>query len=108
METLKTIINSSWFRAALAGGAGAALLVTGNVLYAGIAIGVGVRELLLAFKSWWNKRYIMARGINLQSYNKKSKKRRPGVHSKSKNSRSKSSKLYVKKYRGQLIVTGKR
>jgi len=51
METLKTIINSSWFRAALAGGAGAALLVTGNILYAGIAIGVGVRELLLAFKS---------------------------------------------------------
>jgi hypothetical protein len=51
METLKTIINSSWFRAALAGGAGSALLVTGNILYAGIAFGIGVRELLLAFKS---------------------------------------------------------
>ena len=43
----------------------------------------------------------MARGINLHSYSKKTKKKRPGVHSKSKSSRSKSSKLYVKKYRGQ-------
>lgn len=51
MDTMKTIINSSWFRAALAGGVAAALFVTGNILYAGIAIGVGVRELLLAFKS---------------------------------------------------------
>ena len=51
MENLKMIINSSWFRAALAGGYAAALFVTGNILYAGIAIGIGVRELLLAFKS---------------------------------------------------------
>lgn len=29
------------------------------------------------------------------------KKKRPGVHSKTKNSRSKNSKNYVKKYRGQ-------
>ena len=51
MENLKMIINSSWFRAALAGGSAAALFVTGNILYAGIAIGIGVRALLLAFKS---------------------------------------------------------
>ena len=51
MENIKMIINSPWFRAALAGGCAAALFMTGNILYAGIAIGIGVRELLLAFKS---------------------------------------------------------
>lgn len=48
---MKKVINSSWFKAALAGAVGVALLISGNVLYAGIAIGVGARELLLAFKS---------------------------------------------------------
>jgi|TARA_R100000081_G_C4702925_1_gene108606 hypothetical protein len=48
---MKTVINSSWFKAALAGAVGVALLINGSVLYAGIAIGVGARELLLAFKS---------------------------------------------------------
>jgi len=47
---MKQVINSSWFKAALAGGAGTALMITGNILYAGIAFGVGARELLLAFK----------------------------------------------------------
>lgn len=51
MKNLKMIINSSWFKAALAGGAAIALFITGNTLYTGIAIGIGVRELLLAFKS---------------------------------------------------------
>tara|TARA_R110000803_G_scaffold90819_1_gene158274 strand:+ start:813 stop:968 length:156 start_codon:yes stop_codon:yes gene_type:complete len=51
MENLKMIINSSWFKAALAGGVAVALFITGNTLYTGIAIGIGVRELLLAFKS---------------------------------------------------------
>ena len=51
MEKLKMIINSSWFRAALAGGVAIALFVSGNILYAGIALGIGIRELLLAFKS---------------------------------------------------------
>ena len=45
------IINSSWFRAALAGGVRIALFISGNTLYAGIALGIGIRELLLAFKS---------------------------------------------------------
>ena len=47
---MNQVINSSWFRAALAGGVGVALLISGNVLYAGIAFGVGSRELLIAFK----------------------------------------------------------
>tara|TARA_R100001126_G_C4841298_1_gene157072 strand:+ start:497 stop:649 length:153 start_codon:yes stop_codon:yes gene_type:complete len=47
---ISEVINSSWFKAALAGAAGVALLLTGNVLYAGIAFGIGARELLLAFK----------------------------------------------------------
>jgi len=51
MKNLKMIINSSWFKAALAGGVAIALFITGNTLYTGIAIGIGVRELLLAFKS---------------------------------------------------------
>jgi hypothetical protein len=51
MDKIKSIVNSVWFRAALAGGIGAALLVKGSILYAGIAFGIGVREFLLAFKS---------------------------------------------------------
>ena len=35
------------------------------------------------------------------SYLKKHKVRRPGVHAKTKNSKLKTSKNYVKKYRGQ-------
>tara|TARA_R110000803_G_scaffold178677_2_gene241074 strand:+ start:767 stop:922 length:156 start_codon:yes stop_codon:yes gene_type:complete len=51
MDKIKTIVNSSWFRAAMAGGVGIALLAKGEVLYAGIAFGIGIREFLLAFKS---------------------------------------------------------
>lgn len=51
MDKLKAIVNSSWFRAALAGAAGIGLLVKGEILYAGIAFGIGIREFLLAFKS---------------------------------------------------------
>ena len=39
--------------------------------------------------------------LNLKVYSEKKKKSRPGVHAKSKNSRSKHSKNYKKKYRGQ-------
>lgn len=42
----------------------------------------------------------MARAI-VSNYILKTKKKRPGVHAKSKNSNLKSSKNYVKKYRGQ-------
>jgi hypothetical protein len=39
--------------------------------------------------------------MNLTTFVRKSKVSRPGVHSKSKTSNLKSSKNYVKKYRGQ-------
>ena len=43
----------------------------------------------------------MAKKINIYQYIKKPKRKRPGVHAKSKTSNLKSSKNYVKKYRGQ-------
>jgi hypothetical protein len=39
--------------------------------------------------------------LTLRSYEKPSKKKRPGVHAKSKSSNSKLSKNYKKKYKGQ-------
>jgi len=51
MEKVKAIVNSAWFRASLAGVCGIGLLLKGEVLYAGIAFGIGIREFLLAFKS---------------------------------------------------------
>lgn len=51
MDKIKTIVNSAWFRAALGGAVGIALLVKGEILYAGIAFGMAIREFLLAFKS---------------------------------------------------------
>jgi hypothetical protein len=50
MEKIKMIVNSPWFRSALAGAAGVGLLLKGEMLYSGIAFGIGVREFLLAFK----------------------------------------------------------
>ena len=43
----------------------------------------------------------MAKGITLGNYIDKPKKKRPGVHAKSKTSKIKSSKNYSKVYRGQ-------
>jgi hypothetical protein len=43
----------------------------------------------------------MAKKINLAVYRKKNRKKRPGIHAKSKTSRLKSSKNYVKKYNRQ-------
>jgi len=43
----------------------------------------------------------MAQGANLSSYLKKPKRKRSGVHSKTKYSRSHSSSFYRKKYKGQ-------
>ena len=42
----------------------------------------------------------MAKGININTYKSKSKKRK-GIHAKSKMSTLKSSKNYFKKYKGQ-------
>lgn len=41
------------------------------------------------------------KGVNIFSYVKPAKKRRKGVHAKSKSSKLKTSKNYVKQYRGQ-------
>ena len=41
------------------------------------------------------------RSVNFFAHMEKSKKKRPGVHAKSKTSKLKSSKNYSKKYRGQ-------
>jgi hypothetical protein len=41
------------------------------------------------------------KGINIFSYIKPAKKRRKGIHAKTKTSKSKTSKNYVKQYRGQ-------
>ena len=43
----------------------------------------------------------MAKGLTLGNYIDKPKKKRPGVHAKSKTSKIKSSKNYSKVYRGQ-------
>jgi len=43
----------------------------------------------------------MAKGINLGNYMEMPKKKRKGVHAKSKSSKIKNSKNYVKAYRGQ-------
>ena len=43
----------------------------------------------------------MAKKINIYQYIRKTKKKRPGIHAKSKSSNLKSSKNYVKQYRGQ-------
>jgi len=43
----------------------------------------------------------MAKKLNLFQYRKKHKIRRKGVHAKSKSSNLKTSKNYVKQYRGQ-------
>jgi hypothetical protein len=51
MNKIKSIVNSSWFKAAAAGAVGVLLLMDKNVLYSGIAFGIGIREFLLALKS---------------------------------------------------------
>ena len=38
------VINAPWFRSALAGAVGVALLIKSAPLYAGIAFGIAVRE----------------------------------------------------------------
>jgi len=50
MEKVLNIVNSWWFKSALYGAAAIALFLASDKLYAGIAIGAGLRELFLAFK----------------------------------------------------------
>ncbi len=51
MEKIKKIMGSPLAKVALAAGAGTLLLFDSDILYAGIAYGIGIREFLLAFKS---------------------------------------------------------
>jgi hypothetical protein len=50
MEKIKKVVNSPLFHAAVAGGVGALILMQGNILYAGIAFGIGICKFLDAFK----------------------------------------------------------
>mgnify|MGYP003112980258 CR=1 FL=1 len=51
MKTVKDIVNHPLSKAIALGIIGTALLLEKHPLYAGIAIGMGIREFLLAFKS---------------------------------------------------------
>ena len=50
MKKAIKIVNSWWFRSALAGGISLILAVYSNWYLAGISVGIGIRELLLALK----------------------------------------------------------
>ena len=50
MKIVKEIVNHPLSKAVAAGAAGAVLLFESHPLYAGICIGIGIREVLLAFK----------------------------------------------------------
>ncbi len=51
MEKIKSVIGSPLFKAACCGAIGLALIAESHPLYAGIAVGFGLREFLLDFKS---------------------------------------------------------
>ena len=51
MEKVKAIINHPLAKAMLAGITGAMLLLESHPMYAGVAFGYALREVLLAFKS---------------------------------------------------------
>tara|TARA_Y100000310_G_C20021843_1_gene507738 strand:- start:124 stop:285 length:162 start_codon:yes stop_codon:yes gene_type:complete len=50
MDKIKKVINSSIFQSCVAGGVGLALLLQDNLLYAGIAFGIGIVKFIGAFK----------------------------------------------------------
>ena len=50
MEKIKEIVSAPLFQSALAGGIGLLILLQGNVLYAGVAFGVGISKFFDAFK----------------------------------------------------------
>ncbi len=50
MEKVKEVVNSPLAKVALALAAGTLLLFESDILYAGIAYGVALREFFLAFK----------------------------------------------------------
>lgn len=50
MEKIKDLVNSPLTKCVVAMAIGGLLLIKKDILFAGIAFGVGVREFLLAFK----------------------------------------------------------
>ena len=62
MEKIKKVVTSPLFLSAVAGGIGLAVLIKGDILYAGIAFGVGIREFLLAFKDAGDKKVNLETG----------------------------------------------
>ena len=50
MEVVKKIVNHALFKGAACFVIGTLLIIEAHSLYAGIAIGMGIREVLLAFK----------------------------------------------------------
>lgn len=48
---MREIVNFNWIKSTLVGAIGIVLLLTGSVLYAGIAIGIRIRDYFLTFKS---------------------------------------------------------
>ncbi len=50
MELLRKIVNNNFFRSGICGAICVALFINGSINYAEFAVGVGVREFLLAFK----------------------------------------------------------
>jgi hypothetical protein len=55
VEKIKELVNSPLTKCAVSMLIGALLLMEKDILYAGVAFGVGVREFLLAFKKDCNK-----------------------------------------------------
>jgi hypothetical protein len=51
MKLLKQVINSCLFRSAVCALIGFTLLIEKHPLYAGIALGIAIREFILAFKN---------------------------------------------------------
>lgn len=48
---MREIMNLNWIKSTIVGAIGIVLLLTGSVLYAGIAIGIRIRDYFLTFKS---------------------------------------------------------
>ena len=50
MEKVKDVVTSNWFKAAAIAGIGTLLICDKQLVYSGIAVGIAIREFLLAFK----------------------------------------------------------
>ena len=51
IDKIKKVVTSPIFTSALSGAIGAALIIKGDTLYAGIAFGVAICQFLTAFKT---------------------------------------------------------